>query len=294
MTSPIARIRPDRPVCWENENTLRVGFERADARIVSPSAGVQRLIGALRTGVAVDRMAATARRLGATPQEARELLTALAPVLATGGTAGRGATEARKSPLPGSASLVPTTPIRVQLSDDDRPVSGLREALLSTQMFVLETASTRTTAPDLILHIERFLEPLERAQRWVSTGQPHLLIAFTDRCIRVGPLVVGDGAPCHTCASLGALALDPALPIVAAQLASTDAPTESVAGVHLVATWASVIIGNWLAGDPAVHRMRTCFPMTEGRVDGVVQTESVNPHPECACAATNSQSLLPQ
>lgn len=281
MTPPFTRIDPDLPLCWEDADTLRVGFERASARIQLPSAGAQRLIGSLRNGLQSDRLPREARRLGATPQEVRELLDALDPVLiVTEVPDGGSATESAE-------------PLRTFVSDDERPVAGFTSTLLSTGLVRLEREATASSTLQLVIHIERFLEPLERAQRWLSMGIPHLLIGFSDRSIRVGPLVHPDGAPCHTCTTLTTLATDSALPVLAAQLAGTRAPSESEAGGRLAATWASVIIRNWLAGTPDVHTTRAVFPTVHSRPTGVVQIETITPHPECACSIVSSR-LPPQ
>lgn len=289
------RIRPDRPVCWESADTLRVGFERPDARVDAPSAGVQRLIGALQRGVHSSAIAAEVRRAGATPQEARALLDSLAPVLITeDGANGTASITPRVLGHEPAVTVSEARPLIVHIADDDRPVPGLWAALDQASSGVPLRHSQDGTSADLVVQVERFLEPLERAQRWLVEGRPHLLIGFTDRHIRVGPLVVGDGAPCHTCASLAALAQDPSLSIVAAQLAGTSAPTESSSGVHIAATWAAVMIRNWLSGDVRVHSTRTSFEVSLGQVVSVEPTEHLRPHPDCACATVNSRFPLPR
>lgn len=300
MTPPFTRINPDLPLCWEDADTLRIGFERAAARVRLPSAGAQRLIGSLRHGHQTDRLPREARRLGATPQELRDLLIALEPVLIVDSPA-----ECDSTAM--AASLGPhndrTQPLSVYVFDNDRPVRGFSNTLRSTGLLLSENEESflRTAGPGarrspagLVIYIERFLEPLEHAQRWLSMGVPHLLIGFGDRSIRVGPLVQPDGAPCHTCATLTSLAEDPALPVLAAQLAGTRAPSESEAGGLIAATWASVMIRNWVAGSTDVHTTRTIFSMAHGRPTGEVHTQTVNPHPDCACSAVSSRSLLPQ
>lgn len=279
MTPPFTRIDPDLPLCWEDAETLRVGFERAAARVRLPSAGAQRLIGSLRHGLHSEHLPREARRLGATPQEVRELLDALDPILVVA-----------EDPDAGSGTEL-AEPLRTFVSDDERPVAGFANVLLSTGLLRLAQEEAGS-AIDLVIHIERFLEPLERAQRWLSLGIPHLLIGFSDRSIRVGPLVHPDGAPCHTCATLTTLATDSALPVLAAQLAGTRAPSESDAGGHLAATWASLIIRNWLAGAADVHTTRAVFPTVHGRPTGAVRIETVTPHPDCACSVVSSQSPL--
>ena len=299
MTPPFTRIDPDFPLCWEDADTLRVGFERAAARVRLPSAGTQRLIGSLRNGIPRDRLPREARRLGATPQELRDLLVTLDPVLTVESSTDGNVAAA----TPPAQRDDPSQSLRVYVSDNDRQVSGFSTALRSTGLLLAENAEVvphsaareaGASRAGLVIYIERFLEPLEHAQRWLSMGVPHLLIGFSDRSIRVGPLVQQDGAPCHTCATLATLATDSALPVLAAQLAGTRASSESEAGSLIAATWASVMIRNWVAGATDVHTTRTIFSVVHGRPTGAVQAETVVPHPDCACSAASSQSPLPR
>lgn len=97
MPPTLIRIEPGLPLCWEDEHTLRFGFDRAELRIPAPSASEQRLLGALLSGVRSDRFGAVLRRLGVTRTEWAEFATTLESVLrydgighGTGSEAGRG------------------------------------------------------------------------------------------------------------------------------------------------------------------------------------------------------------
>lgn len=275
MNDTITRIRSDFPLCWEDPDTLRVGFERAEARVHQPSAGVQRLIGALIAGIPPRRMTREARRLGATPQETRAVLSALSPALesvAAPAHTGRGSETTRHA-------------LRTLLCDDGREVPALRDALTATGLCALDAVPDADAAYELVVHVERFLEPLERAQRWLSLAVPHLLIRFTDRAILVGPLVSEHGAPCHTCCALTMLAADPAYPVLAAQLHGANPRTETAAGAHMAAAFAAMLIGRWRAGDASAHSTRAVIPMRQGQVSAAPRLTRVSAHPECACGA---------
>lgn len=285
MSRSITRIHPDLPVCWEDTDTLRFGFDCAEARVRSPSAGVQRLIGSLRTGINVDRLTQEALGVGATPQEARKLIEALAPALqCTPATAITPTTteNARSAELSFGQ-------LRVRLCDGDHPVEGLQEAVTASGL----SAAEQTSSPDLVVFVERFFEPLERAQRWLIAAQPHLLVRFTDRAVLVGPLILPEGNPCHTCDALTEISRDGAIPALAAQLHDSAPSSETAAGTHMAAAWIAVWARAWIAGDSAVHKTRVRIPMSLGRVSGAVTLHTVAPHPECACTAFSSQSPLP-
>lgn len=207
MNDTITRLHPDLPLCWEDPDTLRIGFERAVVRVRRPSPGTQRLLGALRAGVSPVRLMQEVRRIGATPGEAQQLLALLAPALET----------AAPQPPGGPGSPGPRG-LRALVCDDGREVPGLRGALSATGLCALDEHPSDREGYELVVHVERFLEPLERAQRWLSRAVPHLLVRFTDSAVHVGPLVSPRGAPCHTCCALAMLAEDPAYPVIAAQL----------------------------------------------------------------------------
>ena len=277
------RLRPDLPVCWESPDTLRIGFERAHARVVAPTAGQQRLLGVLRTGIAESELPNAARRAGATPREARELLAAVAPACLPQPPRGPGGA--------GGPGGRPPPATRIRVLDAGRPVPGFAAALAHGlgDSAVWAPQAESPDAPDahgeLIVGIERFLEPLERAQRWLITGTPHLLVRFTDTCVLVGPIVAPQGAPCHTCAVLPVLQDDPAAAVLAAQLVETVPASETAEVGVLAAALAVQLIGAWRRGEPHVGRTCSRVEVAGGRVAGTVERAEVRPHPECACGA---------
>lgn len=267
----ITRIDPDLPLCWEDADTVRIGFERAQARVRRPSAGAQRLIGTLCSGVPSDGIAHEARRVGATPEETRQVLDALEPALLR---------EEASRGVPRRPA--PRRPLRAALSDDGRDAPGLRRALGGSGLFALDTAISAESS-ELVFHVERYLEPLERAQRWLAAGVPHLLIRYTDRCVQIGPLITGSRGPCHSCLSLAIVAGDAAVPALAAQLYGKSPQSETSAVAEMAAAFALRFVRQWLAGDVAAHRTRTAISVSRGRISGDPRTETVTPHPGCGC-----------
>lgn len=272
MSSTITRLHPDLPVCWEDPDTLRLGFERARARVPSPTAGAQRFIGLLAAGVALEALPREAERAGITVFEARRLLDQLAAALLHEPAGADG------EPGVARAAAVPTV-----LCDDGREPPGLRAALQATELWHLDHPHRAGPAARFAVHVERYLEPLERAQRWLLRGLPHLLIRFTDGAVHVGPIVSAVGAPCHTCLTLTILERDPAYPAIAAQLAGRTPASESPAGVHMAAAYAALLMRRWLAGDATAHTTRVWIPVRAGSVTDVPSLGRVAPHPECAC-----------
>ncbi|WP_440311674.1 hypothetical protein [Leucobacter chromiireducens] len=284
------RLRPDLPVCWESPDTLRVGFERAYARIVSPSAGQQRLLGALRTGFAAADLPQVARRTGVTLQEARALLSAV-----------ERACLPRTEPVH-ALPTVPRSALPPQLFIDDagRPVPGFAGALThgvgstvawSTkapgagegEVHVADGGTGADTAPALVVFVERFLEPLERAQRWLVAGIPHLLVRLTDTRASVGPIVAPPGAPCHTCITLAVLEADPGASVLAAQLVESTPASETAAVGVLAAALTVQFIDAWFRGESRVHGTRVSFEVEAGHPRGTLEEHELSAHPECGC-----------
>jgi hypothetical protein len=186
--------------------------------------------------------------------------------------------------------------LRVLLCDDGREVMGLRDSLLATKLCSLDwDGSTNRddtdaeTSVELVILVERFLEPLERAQKWLLTQCPLLPIRFGDRTISVGPLIGSEGNPCHTCATLALLDRDSTLPLLASQLYGQRPASETEASAHMAAAWAAVLLRRWQTGDPAAHTTQFNLPISRGFVSGTVAVTQVTPHPKCACGEFSQQ-----
>lgn len=301
MNASVIRLDPDLPVCWEDARTLRIGFDRARARLHGPGRGTRRLLDALRSGVRSERLPELADELGIPAAEASRTLAALSAVLlhepieaerdGRGGWGGRdpsGSREARPGSAPRrdssrSGGPAPSAPLRVRLHDDGRPLLALETALTKSDCCELLNGSEPEPGCDLVVLVERFFEPLERSRRWLRAGTPHLLVRFTDGGFQVGPLVSARGGPCLACVARRAVDLDPALPALAAQLIGAPAAGESPAATEVAAAIAMSFIRRWREGDSAVHRSRVSLRVRRGRVTGSPVFEPVSSHPECAC-----------
>ncbi|MEJ6490063.1 hypothetical protein PQI23_10040 [Leucobacter sp. USCH14] len=272
MDPVLTRLDPAFPICWEDPDTLRVGFERPIARVVDPTAGMQRFVGALRRGVDAERLLHEARRVGATLTEARETFAQLRPALLAATTAGP----------PGETSMLTAT-----ICDGGRPVPALMHALRTTGhcRFIGEGATDGPAEIDLVVYVERYWEPLERAQRWLIDGLPHLLIRFTDGAVHVGPIVARHGRPCHTCVSLVRIQQDGATAALAAQLAGATVASERPETAVLAAAHAARFISAWRAGDPDAHRTRIVLPDSPALAVEAPRVELVEPHEECCCGS---------
>lgn len=277
MSDVLTAIDPELPVCWENPHTIRIGFDRSHAQIAHPSPAVQRLIHDLRRGILCEHIADAARNTGVTEDELQRLLEALTPVLVQTRNETTGPENTGVHVDSGRAQRRLT----IRLHDDGRPLRALQEVLRTSRF---DLAPTRTGhSPDLAVYVERFLEPLERAERLLAAGIPHLLIRFSDQSARVGPIVVAPGHPCHGCISLTEVDADPALPALAAQLVHETPGSETPLAVELVSALVVHTIHRWQMGDPGVHCEQFRLQVRGGLVVESPERVTVRTHPRCGC-----------
>lgn len=267
MVSPRLRLDPALPVCWEDPHTLRIGFDRAAVRLTDPTPAVQRLLGLLRAGIRPDAVVEATRRAGATPQQGRALLARLSPVLRVTG-------DDTEAPPP-----------RVHVSAPTGTAEPFRLAVERAGWEEIVPAPLAAEAADLVVLVERYIEPPARAHRWLMLGVPHLRVRLSDRSVRVGPLVPRDGSPCLSCADLHAAEADPALPALAAQLSGRVPASETPAVGEVAAASALALIRRWRAGVPGTERHELRFPVEHGLVSGLPRARRVRAHPGCLCGA---------
>ncbi|WP_053353319.1 hypothetical protein [Leucobacter musarum] len=306
----------DVPVCWEDPHTLRWGFERAVARLHSPSAGQQRFVSALRRGVDADRLNIEAMMVGATLTDARAVIDALAPVtVAVETVAVEPVTDGAEVQTPSAdARKLQPSALRAVVCQGARPSPALKFGLLACGVRMIAEsegiddsnwlrnpyagvggASDRKTAiahadtareADLAVIVERYWDPLARADRWAMRGIPHLLVRFTDRAVVVGPLIVAGRGPCHTCLTLHRVAADGATAALAAQLSASAVASERGDAAVLAAAHIADYVRRWLAHDPSVHLTQTRITSPEALHQASIDIETVSAHPECLCTTS--------
>ncbi len=288
------------PLCWESPDVLRLGFDRVTARLGPLSAAAKRVIELLCAGVSGvnDPHAAVAeaiRMAGARDEGARNLAPVLPRYLS------------RHLPPALELGRVGMPALRTFIADNGRNVDGLARALDACGAFAFTRITSR---PDMVLRVIRYLEPLEWTHRWLLSGTPHLLMRYTDTAIRIGPLVGGEGRPCHTCEALALVDVDPLLPRLAAQLVDTTPVSESQALTRIAIAHAVPFVHAWRQGEDWVHQRQlvlevngvgTCGEddgdrerapeqaVERARVSGM-HWETVAAHPECGCAVAERQA----
>lgn len=279
MPLTITRIAPDLPLCWEDEHTLRFGFDEAALRLRDPSATQQRIIRVLLDGVRDDRVRATLTRLGTTSVEWTVFLGVLAPVLQRvpcvpdESGARRGSRQARSRPAGPAVSVL----------GDGASAEAFRGACARLGLPLLEPNAPPIAGPALAIVFERFLLRGREADALSDAGLPQLPVRFGDRRIGIGPLVSEQSRPCPNCVRLADFAADPALPVLAAQLVERRPPTETVAGAEAAGALAAALIRRWWNGSAEPGTTRYEIPFADGLPAPVVERRSYSPHPECGC-----------
>ncbi len=282
MTPAISRLDPTYPLCWEDPHTLRLGFDRALARIPHPTAAAQRLLAALQRGMPTGGMTQAVERTGVTPAERHTLLAQLAPLLVT---------EHVALPNPQLSAAAPEPLFRVAICGNDVAAPRIHAAIERANWQASVCTSAQITGqplpqarPDVCIVIERFLEPPATFQSLTNHDLPHLSIRFTDRSIFVGPLVLPDQAPCMTCVQLADATIDPGIPVLAAQLLGTQPAAQTPASVEHAAALALTFLQHWRAGKTWPHATRLRTTVSEGLPHPVPDQHTVTKHSACACA----------
>ncbi len=269
MTHEYLALDPALPICWETTEILRIGFERAEVRVRSPSPAEQRFIGQLRLGVRRSDLEAVARRTGLLPPEHEALLRELAPALVS---------KNPSAPISHDLAAAPAITVRGD--------GSFAEAMRTHLKLARVPSAAHDAPPDLVILVEQFLGPTARGQSLLSDGIPHLPVRLTDRHLYVGPFVPPGGSPCLSCVELHTLDIDPVLQILAAQLAN-GAPA---AATDTCAWFASTLaVATAIQYRASTHRMvdlvgvRLRYPVHDRILAPVPTVEHIPSHVDCGC-----------
>jgi len=256
------RLDPTLPMVWEGPDALRFGFDRAEARVVAPSAAAQRFLAELRHGRSRRPLPQIAQAAGLSAEERDALLALLAPLL--------------QDPSP-----PPATPPRVRVRGSQPAAATLAAAIQR----VTGADVSGSDDADLTLIIERFIRPPAGTQRLLAAGAPLLIVRFTDRSVTVGPVHSPHEGPCPHCALLLDAARTPALGAIAAQVLGEHPAAETPASVEVTAALTATLVSQWWGGDPEPRHHRYRIAVDGGGIPNpVVTRERVARHPDCACA----------
>lgn len=274
MTLNHVALDPMFPLCWENTETLRIGFDRAEVRLHTPTPAAQRFMDKLRSGVHPHDLDSVARRSGLRSEEQELLMQQLQPVLV----------QAHSNTSQPVQKGFPTALFAV-----------LGEGVFAREVrrrFELEglTSAADGTSPDFVVLVEQFVGTTTRAQTLLSNDVPHLLLRATDRHLFLGPLVLPGGMPCLSCLELHSLEKEPSLHVLAAQLANEVPSAAATHGIDLVSQSAIAVARRWQQGCADLVGVRLIFPVLRGLPVPLPESEKLSPHPDCGCVSLSQQS----
>ncbi len=261
----VLKLADDVPVVWRTPTSLQLGIDAPRVVLNDIGAGEERLIAALRRGISPSGLSMMARDAGLGAERARDLLTALQPVLS------------RPAALASGRALVL----------GDGPVSSSLTALLHDAGRLGRADDRR---PALVVLVAAWVVGPEDAQHWLRRDIPHLPVVSSDRSVSVGPFVEPGAGPCIYCGHLARTDADPAWPAVAAQLWGRPAPRLSALTVSSVAAFAARrIVARLDAGTPG--REARAWRLSDEA--GTISVARQHPHPRCSCAAPPETDWAP-
>lgn len=262
-------LDPALPLCWENTETLRVGFDRAEVRLHSPTPAAQRFIDKLRSGLYSRELTTVAGKSGLLAEEQALLMLQLAPVLVR---------------MPEEASSehesAPSTATFAVLGDGAF-ARGVRERVAQAGLLLTQEGA----APGFAILVEQFLGTTDRAQVLLSSDIAHLPLRVTDRHLFLGPLVLPGGMPCLTCLELHGLDSEPSMHVLAAQLAGELPAAATPQSVELVSSSAIAVARRWQQGVNDLVGARLRYSVHRGLPSAIPSLEKISSHPDCGCVS---------
>ena len=258
ITPPtLTRLDPAYPLLWRDVDTVQFGMEDV-VRIPVSEPWVDRLLQSLRDGFRPSAFDVIAHGAGAPRDAARELLSALKPVLRT------------------DAPPLPRIWIE-SLNMVDSRIAARTEIALVDEGF--RTADRGTPQAVAVVLVEGAASARQLADH-LREDLAHLPIAFEVGGTTVGPLVVPGRTPCLSCRDGHERERDPAWPVLHAQLVGA-------ASGHITAARtaeAAALAARVLAEPGRTGRSVRISP------DGRRVWRSVRFHAECRCREQSFRS----
>jgi len=273
MSHRYLRIDPSLPMCWEDLDTLRFGFDRAELRLRQPSTASQRLIAELRSGVRADRLIDIANQCGVMPRERQNLLDRLAPVLL-------------------HTPFLLESPVASRPQTPNLRVTGTGPFAATLRTLCEEATTTDEHQPEIVVLVANFLPPLDAAQRLLSEHTPHVLVQLCDRSVAIGPLVAPSGHPCLTCLELHLREREPERQFLGMQLAEEQPATDMAEHAVRIAPMLLAAVAQWQLGDSELIARQQRFRVRAAQLGLEPEITQVQPHQACGCTSLRESTLL--
>jgi hypothetical protein len=260
------KLNSDLPLVWRTPTSLQIGIDHP--RVVLPKLypAEERLLSALRAGIADVSLPAVAKECGLTSAETSALITTLGPAM---------------QPTPPASSW------RIALDGTGPLVDSLGLLLIASGHRVVRASAAVAGKCDLAIVIGEYaLEP-HRPGSWLSRDVPHLPVVFSDESVRIGPLLGGktgtaplENQPCEQCIELEHRDRDECWIAMASQLvripALSQTPLVNAEIASLISRWIHNSDSSSISSDTAIR--------LEART-GKREELTFGLHPDCACQA---------
>lgn len=251
LTPPIlTRLTPAAPLLWRDESTLQLGDD-GDMRFDAGEPWVELLLSRLRSGFRRTSFDVIAHAAGAPRDAARALLARIAPLLL----------DDPPAPRPAWVESIGLT--------DGRSDYRMRDSLADEGVTLVDHGTADAAAVVLVRGAAAALQ----FARHLRDDTPHLPVAFEPGRVTVGPLVIPGASACLACRDAHSTALDPAWPLLHAQMIDRDPGRVRAAQVAEAGRLAAQL----LAEDEGAG------PVVRVSADGSREWRSVTFHEECRC-----------
>lgn len=252
LTPPLlTRLDPGSPLLWRDERTLQLGDDDGP-RFDTAEAWVEPLLSGLRSGFRRGSFDVIAHAAGAPRDAARMLLARLDPLLVD-------------DPAPARPAWVES----IGLSDG-RSEYRMRETLTDEGIPLVEIGQRSGVAVVLVNGATAALQ----FARYLREDIAHLPVSFEPGRVTVGPLVVPGSSACLACRDAHARDLEPAWPLLHAQMIGRDSGPIRAAQVAEAGRLAAVLLAADSTEPGRVVRVSA---------DGSLAWHAVTFHEECRC-----------
>lgn len=228
------RLDPAHPPLWRSEDCVQFGVD-ARARVEAPAAWQERWLTALESGAAPADLVALSRADGIDDARAQRFLDQLDPVLLR---------STQRAPR-----VVVELPADVPGAAADALVRALQDAGLAVGIDVpgtsaagIPTVGADGDRPVTVVVAHHVVDP-RRAAALMAADAVHLPILLHPDGIEIGPRVEPGRTACLACLAARRRDLDPAWPLMVAQLLGRPAPPVAASRAAEAGLVAAALVG---------------------------------------------------
>jgi bacteriocin biosynthesis cyclodehydratase domain-containing protein len=256
----VLRLDPTLPVVWRTPDSLQIGIDSPVVVLEQVTIADERLLSALRSGVAEPALPAIGELCGLRPAETAALLAALSPAL-----------ERPRAAVDQTLALLGGGPTAEALAS--------AATACGARVTRPERPEDLDTGAGLAVVVAGYVVDAFTRTALVRRDIRVLPVVLGDTTARIGPLLVPGVGPCLYCLELHHRDADPAWPAVATQLQGRPPAAETAVVALEVAGLAARLALDALADE----RFFLPAAVVLDAATGALSARDWPPHPECAC-----------